>query len=131
MSKFKVKLICGFRKDQEYSIDAEESHKAYYLFLNPEKRGVFGNGIALIGKDIQRIEPDYHGTMGWNESYKLGPEDWEELKTKGIDHELKNVLNTAKELALTLPPEKMNLPLSQLQQLPEHKESNLLEGWIK
>ena len=45
MKDLKIKIITGFRKDQYYTIDAEEAHKAYYLFLNPEERGVFNNGV--------------------------------------------------------------------------------------
>ena len=56
----KIKLIVGFRRDQEHSIDADEAHKAYYLFLNPEKRGVFKSGLAIVGADIKEIVPDYY-----------------------------------------------------------------------
>ena len=28
-----IKLIVGFRRDQEHSVSMEEAHKAYYLFL--------------------------------------------------------------------------------------------------
>lgn len=93
----KIKLIVGYRKDQEYSIDASEAHKAYYLFLNPEERAVFGNGLALVGKEIKAIEPDYNGTMGWNPNHQLDSDDWNELKEKGIDRKLRNVLQTAKQ----------------------------------
>ena len=75
MKDLKIKIITGFRKDQYYTIDAEEAHKAYYLFLNPEERGVFNNGVAMIGKNVQGIEPDYHATMGWNSTHTLDSDD--------------------------------------------------------
>jgi hypothetical protein len=127
MKNLKIKIITGFRKEQSYTIDANEAHKAYYLFLNPDKRGVFKNGVALIGQDIRGIEPDYHATMGWNPTYILGSDDWNELRDKGIDSALQKVVASAKDAAQLLPPEKMNLPLSSLlpeltpQALPEAK----------
>src|SRR5215213_626053 len=117
MKHLKIKVITGFRKEQHYTIDADEAHKAYYLFLNPDKRGVFKNGVALIGQDIRGIEPDYHATMGWNPTHQLDSDDWNELRGKGIDSALKKVVSAAKDAAQLLPPEKMNLPLSAL--LPE------------
>jgi len=87
----KIKLITGFRRDQYYTIDAEEAHKAYHLFLNPEQRGVFDNGVALKGENIQGIEPDYNSTMGWNADHVLEAEDWNEIKSKGVDRLLREV----------------------------------------
>lgn len=118
MKNLKIKLITGFRKDQYYTIDADEAHKAYYLFLNPEKRTVFKNGVALIGSSIQGIEPDYNATMGWNPEYTLGPEDFNDLRSKGIDRELQKVLNLAKDVAYNQP-EKINTPLSSIKLLNE------------
>src|SRR5689334_22208246 len=115
--KLKVKVITGFRKDQAYTIDAEEAHKAYYLFLHPEKRGVFNNGVALIGADIRAIEPDYQGTMGWNPTHQLDSDDWNEMRTLGVDRALRRAVAAAKDSAQLLPPEKMNQPLSAL--MPE------------
>ena len=112
--ELKVKIITGFREDQHYTIEAEEAHKAYYLFLNPEKRGVFNNGVAVIGKNIQGIEPDYNATMGWNQSHELDDDDWVEIRTKGVDNKLRDVLYNAKQLAyLTKKDESIaSLPLS-------------------
>lgn len=130
----KIKIITGFRDDQHYTIDAEEAHKAYHLFLNPEKRGVFNNGVALVGKNIQGIEPDYHATMGWNISHKLDSDDWNELRSKGIDRQLQNILSTAKQLAYLAEtePRLMILPMSEAQKmLPEQsKEINKLTGAV-
>ncbi len=98
-SKYKIKVVCGFRKEQEFTIDANEAHKAYYLFNNPEKRGTFNNGLAIKGLDIQRIEPDYNATMGWNHTYQLTNDDWNELNSSGVVNKLRVVLSSAKEIA--------------------------------
>jgi hypothetical protein len=99
MNNLKIKIITGFREDQYYTIDAEEAHKAYYLFLNPQKRGIFSNGVAVIGQNIQGIEPDFIATMDWNKNYELTPFDWNEIRAKGIDRKLRDVLYQAKQIA--------------------------------
>lgn len=116
--KLKVKLITGFRKDQHFTIEADEAHKAYYLFMNPDKRGVFDSGLALIGQDIRAIEPDYNATMGWNPTYQLGDDDWNELNSSGVSRQLRDILAEAKQLAYKIKdrPELMALPLSEVKQ---------------
>lgn len=131
----KIKLITGFRKDQQYSVDAEEAHKAYYLFLNPEKRGVFSNGLALLGVDIRRIEPDWHGTMGWNPTHDMDDNDWVEIRNKGTDKKLNALLEKGKSAAYELAtrPELLSLPLSQVELNPHELiyESKLLADKFK
>lgn len=100
MKNLKIKIITGFRNEQYYIIDGDEAHKAYYLFNNPEARTTFSNGVALIGKNIQGIEPAYNETMGWNTTHKLEDDDWNEIRTKGIDKKLRDVLALAKEISL-------------------------------
>jgi len=116
MKNLKVKIITGFRKDQHYTIEADEAHKAYFLFLNPEKRTVFKNGVALIGEKIQGIEPDYNATMGWNSDHVLDGDDFNDLRDKGIDRKLRDVLSFAKDIAQNQP-EKINMPLSEIKLL--------------
>src|SRR3990167_2432655 len=117
MNNLKIKIVSGFRKDQEYSIDAEEAHKAYYLFLNPEQRGVFSTGLAIIGQDIRHIEPDYVSSMGWNVGYNPPPEDYAEIHAIGLDKRLKEVLQQAKQVAQLNDPQKLSLPLSEVTKL--------------
>ena len=95
----KVKIITGFRKDQHHTIEADEAHKAYYLFFNPDKRAIFKNGLALIGADVRGIEPDYNATMGWNHTHELDDYDWNEIRGKGIDNKLRDLLYSAKNIA--------------------------------
>jgi len=119
----KIKLITGFRKDQEYTIDADESHKAYYLFMNPEDRAIFKSGLALTGRDIKAIEPDYHATMGWNPDHKLDSYDYQEIATKNIDAEFRIILNHAKNIAKDNP-ELVSQPLEIFKELnsPESRK---------
>jgi len=121
----KIKLIVGFRRDQEHSIPADEAHKAYYLFLHPDERGIFSNGLAIKGDQIQEIVPDYQGTMGWNPTHMLDSNDWNELREKGITDKMQRILSIGKEVAQKALPQEMNTPLSQLiaQKYPQLTES--------
>jgi hypothetical protein len=112
--KYKIKIITGFRKDQEYLISAEEAHKAYYLFLNPDKRSIFDGGLAILGAEIRRIEPDYNGTMGWNPTYQLTDDDWNEIKNKGIDRKLQRIITISSDIAKLCSPEDLAKPITQL-----------------
>lgn len=116
MENYSVMIETGFDDIQHHTIAMEEAHKAYYLFLNPEKRGIFSNGLALIGKDIRKIRPDYHDIMGWNRTHKLDTYDYQELKQKGVDRECKLLLAQAKEVGAMIQskPELAALPLSQV-----------------
>ena len=112
----KLKISTGFRKDQKFTIDAEEAHKAYYLFLNPEKRGIFNNGIALIGKQIQSIEPDYNATMCWNDTHVIDNDDWNQIHSEKIKEKMEKIMITAKEVVtkINTNPELFNTPMSLL-----------------
>lgn len=113
MSKLKLKIITGYRDDQSHTIDAEEAHKAYYLFLNPTERGVFAGGIAIRGQDIQQITPDYNATMGWNNLHRLDEYDMKEIRKDGIDKEIRQIMGTAKSIAEKNDPKLLSLPLSE------------------
>lgn len=117
MKNLKIKIITGFRKDQSYTIDADEAHKAYYLFLNPTERGVFNNGVAIIGQDIRGIEPDYNATMGWNPAHQLDANDFNEIKSSGTDRDLRDLLQLAKTVSQNEDRSKLNIPLSELKPL--------------
>jgi len=114
---YKIKIVAGYRKDQQHSIPAEEAHKAYYLFLNPSKRGIFSNGLGLVGKNIQEILPDYNGTMGWNETHTLTSDDMNELRKQGIDRKLREIMTTAQKIGAIGEPQSLALPLSKVAQL--------------
>lgn len=99
MRKFYIKIITGFREDQQMSIPMQEAHKAYYLFLHPEERGVFSNGLALIGKNIQEIKPDWNSTMGWNTTHELDEFDFNEMRKEGVEDKMRTLLEKAKDVA--------------------------------
>ena len=124
--KYFIKVICGFRQDQEYSIPASEAHKAYWLFANPEARTIFADGLAIKGSDIQRIVPDYHTTMGWNSTHKLDGNDMNEIHSTGVMSKMQNILSTAKEVARICQPEDLQTSLPQL--LKEKYEGLLPEN---
>lgn len=112
--KYKVKIIVGFRRDQEHSIPAEEAHKAYYLFLNPDARTIFSTGLAIKGDQIQEIVPDYHGTMGWNPTHTLTGDDWNEIHKAGVSKKFQFILSSAKEVAQMGDESDLALPLPKL-----------------
>ncbi len=76
-------------------------------------RGVFSNGLAICGKEIQRIEPDYNATMGWNPGYVMNGADWEEVRASKIDRQLRDAMSMANEVARTNP-ELLSKPLSEI-----------------
>lgn len=96
---YKIKLTTGFREDQYYTIDIQEAHKAYYLFNHPDERGTFKNGVAIRGMDIRSIEPNWNAIMGYNPTYKLESEDWNEIRGKGIDTKVRDLLTKARDIA--------------------------------
>lgn len=119
--EYKIKIITKFRgaDDTAYSIHASEAHKAYYLFLNPDQRGIFNDGLALKGDDIERIVPDFHGTMGWNKTYKLTDDDWNEIKRKGVDKKLVQILQKAEKVARLENPQLESPLIEAIKLLPE------------
>ncbi len=94
--KYYIKIITGFREDQQHTIPMQEAHKAYYLFKNPEQRGVFENGVALIGKNIQEIRPDWNATMGWNQSHEIKEDDWNQIRGTGVEDKMKTLIESAR-----------------------------------
>ena len=113
MQNLKIKIVTGFRQDQYHTVDAEEAHKAYWLFMHEDKRTIFSSGIALVGKNIHSIEPDYHASMGWNPTHTLDSDDWNEIRGRGVDRALRDLLYDAKMIAQQGKPELMRLPLSE------------------
>jgi hypothetical protein len=127
-----IKIITGFSDEQKYTVSADEAHKAYYLFRNPEKRGVFANGLALIGRDIRAIQPDWHRTMGWNPTHKLDDSDWNELRESGKVSHLNKLINHANQVALRIPeqPDLLHQKLSDIPALKPPDELNRLSEGI-
>jgi hypothetical protein len=110
--KYAVKMIVGFRRDQEHTIPATEAHKAYYLFTHPDERGIFSNGLAMKGDQIQEIVPDYHATMGWNPTHVLDSNDHNELTLNGVKQKLQWIMSEAKEIGTYGDTEQLKTPLN-------------------
>jgi hypothetical protein len=68
------KIIRGFGQDDYLSIDETELDKAIYCHVTG-KVGVFSSG-SISGTTISAIMPDLHAMEGWNQGYKMGPEDY-------------------------------------------------------
>lgn len=128
MENLKIKIITGFRDEQYYVIDGNESHKAYYLFMHPEERGVFKNGVALIGKNIQGIEPAWNETMGWNPSHKIDNDDWNEIHSKNIKLQMKELLSNAKRAMPLMESNKALLQIDLSQIVKELPQPKITEG---
>ena len=107
----KIKMIVGYRRDQEYSVDMEEAHKAYYLFTHPDYRAIFKNGLAIKGSQIDEIVPDWQGTMGWNPSHALDGDDWNEIRESGLQKKMDVAILDAKRIAESDAPQ-LDIPLS-------------------
>lgn len=125
MRKYYIKIITGFREDQQISIPMQEAHKAYYLFMHPDERGIFSNGLALIGKNIQEIKPDWNATMGWNTTHEIDELDFIQIRKEGVENKMRILLEEAKDFAKIA----LNNPKiinERLQDLLENKKTLLL-----
>ncbi len=89
------KILQGYEHERDIIIREDELERAFGLFMLGG-RWIFSGG-PVDGKNIQTIVEDYHSTMGWNREYRLGPDDYEDLRSKGVDYEMKNALSAAQE----------------------------------
>ena len=119
-----IKVITGFRENQYYVIENYEAHKAYYLFNNPEARTIFENGVALIGKNIQGIEPAWNESMGWNPTHELDDDDWNDIRQHGVDTKLQNLLGEARKVAIMAEenPQLLKISLYEIEKPKENKQ---------
>lgn len=103
MRKYYIKIITGFREDQYEIIPMQEAHKVYHLFKNPDQRGVFSNGVAIVGRNIQEIKPAWNETMGWNATHQLISDDWNEINDRGVQNKMRILIEKAKILGDLIP----------------------------
>lgn len=75
MKRIKYKVKYGFDKNEYISIDTDELVKAFLSFLTGNR--VILDGVALRGKDIIRIEPDWNNFGGYMKGYIMQPRDYE------------------------------------------------------
>jgi hypothetical protein len=115
MKKANFKIFTGY--DSFFTISSDELHKAYYLYLHPEKRTIFKNGNAIEGSMIKRIEPDYHSMLGYNPSHKLDGDDWNEIKSNELVSLGRVYMQKATDVAKLIDkePDLWNLPLGEIE----------------
>ena len=74
-------------------IDETELEKALAAFRFGTS-AIFKNGAL---EKIGDIVPDYNETMGWNPTYQLQDDDWNDIRSKGVDRKLKELSQNTKE----------------------------------
>lgn len=99
----------GFGQEDFIPIDESELEKAIYCHM-ARKDGAFSMG-SINGSHISAVMPDWHGSMGWNYAYKLGADDWDDIRSKGVDKKIQLLIEEAK---------------SKVQYLIETKQENLI-----
>jgi len=79
-------------------IDETELEKALASFK-------YGTAVMFDNGAVEKIEsiiPDQNRSMGWNPSHKLEDDDWNEIRSKGIDRKLRDAITLAKDDIQTL-----------------------------
>ena len=96
--KKSFKIQIGY--DKYIGISKKDLPNAYYSFIN-ETKMITSDGIAIRGKDIISIEPDWNNILGYNTGYKINEREIENKyieKAREIMLKAKNVANkTLKE----------------------------------
>ena len=78
---FKIKT--GYNKSDFVIVDnIPDLEKVQEAYLTDAKT-ILSDGQFLRGKDIMSQAPNWHGEMGWHDTYEMGPEDWAQLKQSG------------------------------------------------
>ena len=95
MSKLYFKAEYWSGAEDYLPIEAEELEKAIYTHMT-ESKATFQAG-SISGTTIKVVKEDYHRAMGWNRGYKLGPDDFAELRQYGIDTAHQKFLAKTKE----------------------------------
>lgn len=123
----KYKVLFGFEAEDYIPIDEKELERAIYAHMT-QKNAAFENG-SVSGTRIVAIQPDYHAEMGWNRGHVLGPDDFDELRSKGIDEAHRAFQISAKERVQYLMETKQehligkHVPLPELEASPKHQVS--------
>lgn len=89
------KVMRGFGTDDYIPITESELKKAIYAHMT-------GTNVAfemgsISGNHISAVVPDFQRTMGWNPSHKLDNDDWTDIRSRGLDNGMRNMIASAKE----------------------------------
>jgi len=95
MTKLYFKAIYGFDAEDYIPVEEDELEKAIYAHMTGSKTILKGGSMS--GDKIHHVVEDAHRTMGWNRGYKLGSDDYAELREKGIDTKLQKTIGKTKE----------------------------------
>ena len=119
------KIVTGFGAGEYTEIDREDVARAYHCFLT-EGKMITKSGVALRGRNIMRIEPNWNGIMNWNDGYKPTANDLASIPKKNKNLAF-NIMSSAKAIAgeaikknnttLLAQPLKLSLPQSKLKRL--------------
>lgn len=116
------KIIRGYGAEDFIRIDETELEKANYAFL--AKKDAIYSGGSVRGSEILAIQPDYHRIMGWNTGYKLGVDDFAELRAKGIEKKCLGLLSSSKEKVQYLISTKQENLIGRNVAIPELEKKN-------
>lgn len=107
-------------------IDSTEMEKAMHAFIT-------GNPVVLQNGALSRIDrivPDYHREMGWNPAHRLDSDDYNELRSKGVEEKYVRSIGKAKEKVKYLMTTKQehligqNVKIQELSRPPDHRLQN-------
>ena len=90
------KIQFGFNEADYLPITSNELPKALALFMEKTGRAIFESG-TVRGQDIMRIVEDWHRARGWNQGYKMLPEDFADIEPLRIPY--RETYNKAKMIA--------------------------------
>lgn len=75
------------------SIDETDLERALAAFK-------YGTAVMFDDGAVEKVEsiiPDQNRSMGWNPSHKLDDDDWNDIRSKGIDRKLRDAISEARE----------------------------------
>jgi hypothetical protein len=89
------KVMRGFNQDDYIPITESELKKAIYAHIT-------GTNVAfemgsITGTHISAVVPDFHRTLGWNPSHKLDSDDWNDIRGRGLENTMRNLIAEAKQ----------------------------------
>lgn len=111
------KIITGYNEQQFFRIEADELHKAYFVFMNENSRTIFKNGRTLLHRELLKIEPDVNYVMGWLPDYKLSGEDFKIIEENTICKKMEYDTRLARDVAYKITsPQQLNMPMYEVAQ---------------